>query len=121
MKKIRKDATLNRYNLIAIISSISLLKTVQHLLQCNLSPNTLQQCCNTMLIHHGDMVKLRGADIVHYFNEKRVLTPWTFHYLLTCIRHDDIVHKCHTRFLRLKSDTHRMYVQDQFIIHTTKM
>jgi hypothetical protein len=39
------------------------------------------------------MVKLTGADLVYYFNDKKVLTSWTFHYLLMCIRHDDIVHK----------------------------
>jgi hypothetical protein len=28
---------------------------------------------------------------------------------------------CHTRFLRLKSDAHRMYAQDQVVIHTVRM
>jgi hypothetical protein len=28
---------------------------------------------------------------------------------------------CHTRFLRPKPDAHRMYVQDQVVIHTVRM
>jgi hypothetical protein len=28
---------------------------------------------------------------------------------------------CHTRFLRLKPDAHRMYAQDQVVIHTVRM
>jgi hypothetical protein len=28
---------------------------------------------------------------------------------------------CHTRFLRPKSDAHRMYAQDQVVIHTVRM
>jgi hypothetical protein len=29
--------------------------------------------------------------------------------------------KCHTRFLRPKPDAHRMYAQDQVVIHTVRM
>jgi hypothetical protein len=36
---------------------------------------------------------LKGADVVHYFNDKRVILKWVFNFLLACIRHDDIVHK----------------------------
>jgi hypothetical protein len=28
---------------------------------------------------------------------------------------------CHTRFLRPKPDAHRMYAQDQVVIHTVRM
>jgi Glu-tRNA(Gln) amidotransferase subunit E-like FAD-binding protein len=28
---------------------------------------------------------------------------------------------CHTQFLRPKPDAHRMYAQDQVVIHTTRM
>jgi hypothetical protein len=28
---------------------------------------------------------------------------------------------CHTQFLRPKPDTHRMYAQDQVVIHTVRM
>jgi hypothetical protein len=35
----------------------------------------------------------KGADVVHYFNDKRVTPKWVFHFLLACIRYDDIVHK----------------------------
>jgi hypothetical protein len=28
---------------------------------------------------------------------------------------------CHTRFLRPKLDAHRMYAQDQVVIHTVRM
>jgi hypothetical protein len=28
---------------------------------------------------------------------------------------------CHTRFLSLKPDAHRMYAQDQVVLHTVKM
>jgi Glu-tRNA(Gln) amidotransferase subunit E-like FAD-binding protein len=28
---------------------------------------------------------------------------------------------CHTRFLRPKPDAHRMYAQDQVLIHTVRM
>jgi hypothetical protein len=31
------------------------------------------------------------------------------------------VHICHTRFLRPKPDAHRMYAQDQVVIHTVRM
>jgi hypothetical protein len=30
-------------------------------------------------------------------------------------------HVCHTRFLRPKPDAHRMYAQDQVVIHTVRM
>jgi hypothetical protein len=30
-------------------------------------------------------------------------------------------HFCHTQFLRPKPDTHRMYAQDQVVIHTVRM
>jgi hypothetical protein len=30
-------------------------------------------------------------------------------------------HLCHTRFLRPKPDAHRMYAQDQIVIHTVRM
>jgi hypothetical protein len=30
-------------------------------------------------------------------------------------------HLCHTRFLRPKSDAHRMYAQDQVVTHTVRM
>jgi hypothetical protein len=36
---------------------------------------------------------LKGKDVVHYFNDNRVIPPWVFNYLLVCIKHDDIVHK----------------------------
>jgi hypothetical protein len=29
--------------------------------------------------------------------------------------------RCHTRFLRPKPDAHRMYAQDQVVIHTVRM
>jgi hypothetical protein len=29
--------------------------------------------------------------------------------------------QCHTRFLRPKPDAHRMYAQDQLVIHTVRM
>jgi hypothetical protein len=31
------------------------------------------------------------------------------------------VSSCHTRFLRPKPDDHRMYAQDQVVIHTVRM
>jgi hypothetical protein len=32
-----------------------------------------------------------------------------------------VPHRCHTRFLRPKPDAHRMYAQDQVVIHTVRM
>jgi Glu-tRNA(Gln) amidotransferase subunit E-like FAD-binding protein len=34
---------------------------------------------------------------------------------------DGTVDTCHTRFLRPKPDAHRMYAQDQVVIHTVRM
>jgi hypothetical protein len=36
---------------------------------------------------------LKSADVVHYFNDKRIVLNWVFSFLLICIRHDDIIHK----------------------------
>jgi hypothetical protein len=49
--------------------------------------------CSQTLIQFGPMYWLKGSDVEHYFNEKRVIPNWVFYYLLVCIRHDDIVHK----------------------------
>jgi hypothetical protein len=49
--------------------------------------------CSQVLIQYGPMHWLKGKDVVRYFNDKRVISPWVFDYLLACIRHDDIVHK----------------------------
>jgi hypothetical protein len=49
-----------------------------------------------MLIQYGPMHWLKGTDVVHYFNDKRVIPKWVFNFLLVCIRHDDIVHKIDT-------------------------
>jgi hypothetical protein len=37
--------------------------------------------------------------------------------------HEDPIpeRSCHTRFLRSKPDAHRMYAQDQVVIHTVRM
>jgi hypothetical protein len=48
--------------------------------------------CNHILIQHGTMLSLKGRDIIHQFSDKRVPTWRLFHYLLTCIHHDGIVH-----------------------------
>jgi Glu-tRNA(Gln) amidotransferase subunit E-like FAD-binding protein len=34
---------------------------------------------------------------------------------------EDALDVCHTRFLRPKPDAHRMYAQDQVVIHTVRM
>jgi hypothetical protein len=49
--------------------------------------------CSHVLIQYGPMHWLKGADVVHYFNDKRVILKWVFNFLLACIRHDDIIHK----------------------------
>jgi hypothetical protein len=36
---------------------------------------------------------LKGANVVHYLNDKPVVSKWVFNFLLACIRHNDIVHK----------------------------
>jgi hypothetical protein len=36
---------------------------------------------------------LKGGDVVHYFNDKHVIMKWVFNYILSFIRHVDIVHK----------------------------
>jgi hypothetical protein len=49
--------------------------------------------CSHVLIQYMHMHCLKGVDVVHYFNDKRVIPKWVFNFLLACIRHDDIVHK----------------------------
>jgi hypothetical protein len=49
--------------------------------------------CSHMLIQYWLMHWLKGADVMHYFNDKWIVLNWVFNFLLTCIRHDDIVHK----------------------------
>jgi hypothetical protein len=49
--------------------------------------------CSQVLIQYGPMHWLKGIDVMHYFNDKRVIPPWVFNYLLACIRHDDIINK----------------------------
>jgi hypothetical protein len=39
------------------------------------------------------MLRIRGEDIVQYSHEKHIPTHPCFQYVLSCIRHDDIVHK----------------------------
>jgi hypothetical protein len=57
--------------------------------------------CSQVLIQYGPMHWLKGTDVVHYFNDKRVIPPWVFNYLLACIRHDDIVHKIDAASFRI--------------------
>jgi hypothetical protein len=49
--------------------------------------------CSHMLMQYGPMLWLKGADVVHYFNDKWILLNWVFNFLLACIRHNDILHK----------------------------
>jgi hypothetical protein len=55
----------------------------------------------TQLIRHGSMLRLAGDDIVHYFHEKHIPTHTCFQYMLSCIRHDDIVHKIDATSFRI--------------------
>jgi Glu-tRNA(Gln) amidotransferase subunit E-like FAD-binding protein len=44
------------------------------------------------------------------------------HFLRDHVEKEDIeMRYCHTRFLRPKPDAHRMYAQDQVVIHTARM
>jgi hypothetical protein len=54
-----------------------------------------------VLIQYGPMHWLKGTYVVHYFNDKRVIPPWVFNYLLAWIRHDDIVQKIDTAGFRI--------------------
>jgi hypothetical protein len=45
------------------------------------------------MIQYGSMHWLKGAYVVHYFNDKRVIPNRVFNFLHACIRHDDIVNK----------------------------
>jgi hypothetical protein len=47
------------------------------------------------------MLRLAGDDIVHYFHEKHIPTHTCFQYMLSCIRHDDIVHKIDATSFRI--------------------
>jgi hypothetical protein len=47
------------------------------------------------------MLRLWGQDIVHYFHEKHILTHPCFQYMLSCIRHDDIVPKIDSAGFRI--------------------
>jgi hypothetical protein len=44
---------------------------------------------------------LKGADVVLYFNDKRVTPKWVFNFLLACIRLDDIIHKIDAAAFRI--------------------
>jgi hypothetical protein len=57
--------------------------------------------CSQVLIQYGHLHWLKGTDIVHYFNDKRVIPPWVFNYLLACIRHDAIMHKIDASSFRI--------------------
>jgi hypothetical protein len=59
---------------------------------------------------------LKGADIVQYFNDIRVIMNWVFNYLLTCIRHDDIVHKIDAAGFRIFIST-ELYVSDYLFFY----
>jgi Glu-tRNA(Gln) amidotransferase subunit E-like FAD-binding protein len=37
------------------------------------------------------------------------------------VEYESLLHGCHTQFLRPKPDAHRMYAQDQVVIHTVRM
>jgi hypothetical protein len=59
-----------------------------------------------MLIQYGSMHWLKGTNVVHYFNDKRVIPKWVFNFLLACIRHDDIVHKIDAAGFRIFVSTY---------------
>jgi Glu-tRNA(Gln) amidotransferase subunit E-like FAD-binding protein len=51
-----------------------------------------------------------------------MLGAWSSETLQACLKVGVVaLADCHTRFLRPKPDAHRMYAQDQVVIHTVRM
>jgi hypothetical protein len=97
MKKIKQDIVLHRYMTTTLLHC----KNISYVLQPynhNVTYSTNHKLhsthsCRQVLIQHGSMLRLRGQDIVHYFHKKHILTHTCFQYVLSCIRHDNIIHK----------------------------
>jgi hypothetical protein len=97
LKKIKKYSALHRYDHLSPPTFIVCSKMLYNIhlvpLQVSLTLIIMPLLCSQVLINHGDYLRLRDSNIVHYFNDRHVLKFVLFDYLLTCIRHDDIVHK----------------------------
>jgi hypothetical protein len=82
------------------------------------TPNTNEIVVFSSFFQHG--FGLLACDFLyglldHYKIELVHLNPNSI--LQTAV----FIHICHTRFLRPKPDAHRMYAQDQVVIHTVRM
>jgi hypothetical protein len=77
---------------------------------CNHPANNLcHYYCRHLLIYHGNLLKLTGQDIMDQFIKRNVMTICIFDYLISCLRHDDIVH-------HIDAAGYRIFVTPEFFV-----